>query len=187
MPDAATSVSTIAGQMFMPTSVARMPISRPAEPVITPAERSNSPAIMSSATITAGMPIVEATSVQLEMPESSKNRLFWVKKKTPTTSLVERGQLGLRARALDRGLGGLGDVRVERHHRVEGLVGLQLGLDLGLGRRDVRGALDLQVGHVAAEALLDAVAALLEADVVLLVDDAEHLLGALGLQALAGG
>ena len=31
--------------------------------------------------------------------------------------------------------------------RVEGLVGLQLGLDLGLRRGDVRGALDLQVGH----------------------------------------
>ena len=66
--------------------------------------------------------------------------------------------------------------------RVVGLVGLELGLDLRLGRGDVRRALDLQVGHVAAEALLDAVAALLEADVVLLVDDAEHLLGALGLK-----
>ena len=47
-----------------------MPIIRPAEPVITPADRSNSPPIISSATTTAGMPIVEATSVQLAMPSS---------------------------------------------------------------------------------------------------------------------
>ena len=93
--------------------------------------------------------------------------------------------LALRARALDRRRGGVGDVRVERDHGVVGLVGLELGLDLRLGGGDVRRALDLQVGHVAAEALLDAVAALLEADVVLLVDDAEDLLGALGLEARA--
>src|SRR5919107_864961 len=49
-PDAASSVSTIASQMFIPTSVARMPIIRPAEPVMTPAERSNSPPIINSAT-----------------------------------------------------------------------------------------------------------------------------------------
>ena len=65
---AAISVSTIASQMFMPTSVARIPIIRPAEPVITPADRSNSPPIISRATTTAGMPIVEATSVQFAMP-----------------------------------------------------------------------------------------------------------------------
>ena len=47
-----------------------MPIIRPAEPVITPADRSNSPPIISSATTTAGMPIVEATSVQFAMPSS---------------------------------------------------------------------------------------------------------------------
>ena len=45
-----------------------MPIIRPAEPVITPADRSNSPPIISSATATAGIPIVDATSVQFAMP-----------------------------------------------------------------------------------------------------------------------
>src|SRR4051812_33877397 len=328
--------------MFMLTFVARMPIIRPAEPVITPADRSNSPPIISSATTTAGMPIVEATSVQLEMPSSLRKSEFWVQKKTATTTAassapisgrrmmravvlmfvsrssltgtggggaaavpapvpadaagglaaieclsitsassgcvtrlryrrrargappdpgslmgrlagalagellhrrrvglvdeagaredrlaaadrvgvaleqlqehdrqvalqvlllvdrevdraaldaldhigvdVERRQLGVGARALDRRRRRHRDVRVQGHHRVVGLVGLELGLDLGLGRGDVRGALDLQVGHVATEALLDAVAALLEADVVLLVDDAEHLLGAVRLQ-----
>ena len=58
-----------------------MPIIRPAEPVITPADRSNSPPIISSATTTAGMPIVEATSVQLAMPSSFRNSEFWVQKK----------------------------------------------------------------------------------------------------------
>ena len=67
--------------MFMPTSVARMPIIRPAVPVITPAERSNSPPIISSATTTAGMPIVDATSVQLAMPSSCRNSAFCVQKK----------------------------------------------------------------------------------------------------------
>src|SRR4051794_15527804 len=317
------SVRTIASQMFMLTSVARIPIIRPAEPVITPADRSNSPPIISSATTTAGMPIVEATSVQLAMPSSFKNSAFWVQKKIATTTAarsapisgrrrmraiglmpasrsswtgtgdgavavllisglsseararggrsrgaagrpvrclagaltgelldgrgvglfdeagpgehglaaadgvgvvleqlqehdrevplevlllidgeqhvaaldvlqqrraqVERGQLGAGARALDRGLGRRGDVRVQGHHRVVGLVGLQLGLDLGLGGGDVRRALDLEVGHRPAEALLDAVAALLEADVVLLVDDAEDLLDARGLELGARG
>src|SRR4051812_11104684 len=103
---------------------------------------------------------------------------------------VERRQLRIRARTLDRRLGGGRDVRVQRDDGVERLVGLELGLDLGLGRGDVGRALDLEVGHGAAEALLDTVAALLQADVVLLVDDAEHLLGArvleLGARRLAG-
>src|SRR4051812_15430967 len=291
--------------MFIPTSVARMPSMRPAEPVITPADRSNSPPIINSATSTAGMPIVDATSVQLAMPSSRRKSAFCDQKKIATTTAassapisgrrrirdarlmfasrssatgiagggaagdgvgcvvlmalpraglrelrdgpgvvlvdearagedgqaaadgvgvvpeelqehdrqvalevlllidgeldrpgldvldhvradVERRQLRAGARALDRRLGRLADVRVERDHRVKGLVGLELRLDLGLRRGDVRRALDLEVGHVAAEALLDAVAALLEADVVLLVDDAEDLLDSLGLEPLAG-
>src|SRR5215813_12936496 len=231
--------------MFMSTCVARIPIIRPAEPVITPADRSNSPPIMSSATRTAGMPIVDATSVQLAMPSSWRNSEFCDQKKIATTTAassapisgrrsiravmlmlasrssatgtagggaagggegcvvlmalpgaglrelrdgrgvvlvdearagedrlaaadgvgvgleelqehdrqvalqvlllidreldgagldvldhlrveVERGELRARARALDRGLRGHGDVRVERDHRVEGLVGLEL-------------------------------------------------------------
>src|SRR4051812_49401308 len=316
------------------SSVARMPIIRPAEPVMTPADRSNSPPIMSSATTTAGMPMVDATSVQFEMPSSFRNSEFCVQKKIATTSAassapisgrrrsraigpifarrsspagtggggatsgagvavpvrvaiarssisslllcedaerrlprtgpalgaslsraglgqlldrrdvalvdeagprqhrlaaadrvrvvpeelqehdrqialqvlllvhgelnlarldvlehrraeVERRELRVRAGARDRRLGRGGDVRVQRDDPVEGLVRLQLGLDLGLRRRDVRGALDLEVGHRAAEALLHAVAALLQADVVLLVDDAEHLLDAVGLQPRA--
>src|SRR4029079_416117 len=99
---------------------------------------------------------------------------------------VERRERRVRARALDRRLRGRRDVRVQRDDAVEGLVGLQLGLDLGLRRRDVRGALHLEVGHRAAEALLHAVAALLQADVVLLVDDAEGPLDGVGLQPRAG-
>ena len=59
--------------MFIPTSVVRMPISRPVLPVITPADRSNSPPIISSATATAMMPSVDATSVQRAMPLSVAN------------------------------------------------------------------------------------------------------------------
>src|SRR5919197_220156 len=47
---------------------------------------------------------------------------------------VERGDLRARARALDRGDRRGRDVRVQRDDRVEGLVGLQLGLELGLRR-----------------------------------------------------
>src|SRR6476660_912063 len=68
------------------SSVARMPIIRPAEPVITPADRSNSPPIISSATATAGMPIVEATSVQLAMPSRWAHSEIWVVKKIATAS-----------------------------------------------------------------------------------------------------
>ena len=50
-----------------------MPISRPVEPVITPDDRSNSPPIISSATATAMMPSVDATSVQRAMPLSVAN------------------------------------------------------------------------------------------------------------------
>ena len=70
------------------------------------------------------------------------------------------------------------------------VVGLELGLDLGERRLDVVDALDLEVLDVAAEALLGAVAALVEADVRLLVDDAEQLVRAglleLRARALAG-
>jgi len=52
---------------------------------MTPAERSNSPPIISRATTTAGMPIVDATSVQFEMPSSFRNSAFWVQKKIATT------------------------------------------------------------------------------------------------------
>jgi hypothetical protein len=85
-PLAAIRVSTIASQMFMFTSVARMPIIRPAEPVMTPADRSNSPPIIRMATATAGIPIVDATSVQLEMPSSFRNSEFCVQKKIATTT-----------------------------------------------------------------------------------------------------
>src|SRR4051812_37928452 len=92
-PVAAISVSTIASQMFMFTSVARIPIIRPAEPVITPADRSNSPPIISRATTTAGMPMVAATSVQFEMPSSFRNSEFWVQKKMATTTAASRAPI----------------------------------------------------------------------------------------------
>src|SRR4051812_47149746 len=299
MPPAASRVSRIASHMFIPALVARMPMNSPAEPVMTPAERSNSPPIISSAIATAGMPIVEATSVQFEIPSRVMNWLvvtvkkiataraaiaapssgrrnsfvasetFAMRSSTTTAGAAEPGavvlmsarplrcqlldlgrvalvdearpgqdrlaaadgvrvgleqrqehdrqvalqvlllvdreldragrdrlhdvareiegrELRARARGLDRRRRGGGDVRVERQHVVVGLVGLQLGLDLRLRGREVVGALDLQRVERAAEALLGAVAALLEADVALLVDDAEHLLGAFGLDAGAG-
>src|SRR5829696_1121674 len=81
-----TSVSRIATQMFRSSSVAMMPMNRPAVPVITPAERSNSPPIISRATATAGMPSVEATSVQLAAPSSVPNGSAVSAKNTPITA-----------------------------------------------------------------------------------------------------
>src|SRR5215216_838404 len=80
-----TSVRRIATHMFMSSSVARMPMNRPAVPVMTPAERSNSPPIMSSATATAGMPSVAATSVQFAAPSSVPNRSVLITKNSPIT------------------------------------------------------------------------------------------------------
>ena len=97
---AAISVSTIASQMFMSTLVARMPIIRPAEPVMTPADRSNSPPIISSATNTAGIPIVDATSVQFEMPSSFRNSEFCVQKKIATTIAASAAPISGRRRIL---------------------------------------------------------------------------------------
>ena len=87
--------------MFIPTSVARMPIIRPAEPVITPADRSNSPPIISSATTTAGMPIVDATSVQFAMPSSCRNSEFCVQKKIATTIAASSAPISGRRRMRD--------------------------------------------------------------------------------------
>jgi hypothetical protein len=100
-PVAAASVITIASQMFIPTSVARMPIISPAEPVMTPAERSNSPPIISSATITAGMPIVDATSVQLAMPSSCRNSDACVQKKIATMIAASSAPISGRRRMRD--------------------------------------------------------------------------------------
>src|SRR5918996_919583 len=327
-PAAATSVSRIASHMFMPTSVAMTPMNSPAVPVITPAERSNSPPIIRSATATAGIPIVDATSVQLAAPSSVPKSSVVTAKKSPITAAamsapssgrrsslvsiltsamrssttdvggggssavawllipvsssslarvpggpepagsgppdvgsarallrelldgigvglvheagagehrqpaadrvgvlveqrqehdrqislevlllvdgeldlggldrlhdvaaeVERRHLRLRPRAPDRVARGDGDVRVERQHGADRVVRLELGLDLGERRGDVRDALHLQVLDLAAEALPGPVAALLEADVALLVDDAEQLAGVAALgQPPTGG
>ena len=62
------------------------PISSPVVPVITPAERSNSPPIISSATATAMIPSVEATSVQFAMPLSVPNASVVTQKNAQTTS-----------------------------------------------------------------------------------------------------
>src|SRR5262245_30122652 len=98
------SVITIASQTFMFSSVARMPIIRPAEPVITPADRSNSPPIMSSATTTAGIPIVDATSVQFAMPLSFRNSEFCVQKKIATTTAARSAPISGRRRSRAIGL-----------------------------------------------------------------------------------
>src|SRR3954453_9959607 len=71
--------TTIAGQMFQPYFVVRMPSSNPELPIITPAERANSPPIMSSATGTATMPSYAATLSQLlQMPKSPAQLTFVV-------------------------------------------------------------------------------------------------------------
>src|SRR5919106_1912665 len=326
-PPAAASVSRIASHMFMPTSVAMTPMNSPAVPVITPAERSNSPPIIRSATATAGIPIVDATSVQLAAPSSVPKSSGVTAKKSPITAAamsapssgrrsslvsmltsamrssttdvggggssavawllipvsssslvrlpggpepagsgppgvgsarallrelldgigvglvheagagehrqaaadrvgvlveqrqehdrqislevlllvdgeldlagldrlhdvaaeVERRHLRLRPRAPDRVARGDGDVRVERQHGADRVVRLELGLDLGERRGDVRDALHLQVLDLAAVALPGPVAALLEADVALLVDDTEQLAAAALRQLPAGG
>ena len=68
-----------------------------------------------------------------------------------------------------------GDVGVESEHRVDVRISLELGLDLGLALGDVgESSAQLQVLDVA-ERVSGAVAALLETDVVLLLDRAEHL------------
>src|SRR5215208_5702174 len=303
------NVTTIAGHIEKPHSVVSSPSRRPVVPVMTPAERSNSPPIISSATATAMIPSVDATSVQLAIPLSVPNESVLSQKKAQMTSApsseptsgrrssrthrlmfasrssatgsgvggapagaaaaelpppmasvitfslrvlwtlpsgsvdplvssprsllrqlrdrvgvglvqrqehhrqvalqvlllvdgeldlarldrlhdvaaeIERGDLGVRAGALDRVARGDRDVRVERQHRVDRLVRLQLGLDLGQRGLDVVDALDLLVLDRAAEALLGAVAALVEADVRLLVDDAEQLLPARLLELLPG-
>src|SRR5690242_13442295 len=103
--------------MFIPTSVARMPSIKPAEPVMTPADRSNSPPIISSATATDGMPMVEATSVQLEMPSSFRNSEFCVQKKMAITTaassapisgrrMIRAAVLMLASRSSPAGVGG---------------------------------------------------------------------------------
>jgi hypothetical protein len=104
IPPAAMSVRTIATQTFSSSSVASRPIIRPAEPVMTPAERSNSPPIISSATTTAGMPIVEATSVQLAMPSSFRNSEFCVQKKIATTTAASSAPISGRRRRRAIGL-----------------------------------------------------------------------------------
>src|SRR5918996_90351 len=80
------NVTTIAGHIDRPHSVVSTPISRPVEPVITPAERSNSPPIISNATATDMIPIVEATSVQFAIPLSVPNASVVTQKNTQTTS-----------------------------------------------------------------------------------------------------
>src|SRR5215217_4755719 len=323
------NVTTIAGHIEKPHSVVSSPSRRPVVPVMTPAERSNSPPIISSATATAMIPSVDATSVQLAIPLSVPNESVLSQKKAQMTSApsseptsgrrssrthrlmfasrssatgsgvggapagaaaaelpppmasvitfslrvlwtlpscsvdplvssprsllrqlrdrvgvvlgdvawagehglaaadrvrvglvqrqedhrqvalqvlllvdgeldlarldrlhdvaaeIERGDLGVRAGALDRVARGDRDVRVEREDCVDRLVRLQLGLDLGQRGLDVVDALDLDVLD-RAEALLGAVAALVEADVRLLVDDAEQLLRARLLELLPG-
>ena len=68
MQAAKANVTRIAGHMDMPYSVVSTPHSSPEVPTMTPELRSNSPAIISSATGTATMPTVEATSVQRAVP-----------------------------------------------------------------------------------------------------------------------
>ena len=65
---ASASETSIATQTLSPYSVVRMPTTRPVKPVIAPADRSNSPPIMSRATATAMMPIVDAPRSQVLAP-----------------------------------------------------------------------------------------------------------------------
>src|SRR5918997_719307 len=89
--------------MFMPTSVAMIPMKRPEDPVMTPAERSNSPPIISRATATAGMPSVDATSVQLAAPSSvPKSSVVKAKKSPITAAAIRAPSSGRRASFVSR-------------------------------------------------------------------------------------
>ena len=83
---AKANVTRIAGHIEKPHSVVSRPITRPVVPVITPADRSNSPPIISSATATAMIPYVEATSVQFAIPLSVPNASVVTQKNTQMTS-----------------------------------------------------------------------------------------------------
>src|SRR5215217_4887988 len=93
-----SSVRAIATHMFMSSSVASRPMNRPAVPVMTPAERSNSPPIMSSATATAGMPSVDATSVQFAAPSTVPNRSVVNTKNRPITVAASTAPISGRRR-----------------------------------------------------------------------------------------
>lgn len=84
----------------------------------------------------------------------------------------------------DRTFGDLGHLGAERDDAVDRLVGLQLGLDDRLRGRQVV-VVDLDVGHRAAEGVLDAGAALFEADVARLLDHAEDVVHSFGLELCA--
>ena len=63
-----------------------MPTVRAVVPVITPADRSKCPPIMSSATATAMIPNVEATSSQLAIPLNDRNTSDCTEKNARTTT-----------------------------------------------------------------------------------------------------
>ena len=100
---AKANVTMIAGHMLKPHSVVSRPSSRPVVPVITPADRSNSPPIISSATTTAMMPSVEATSVQLATPPSVRKLPAVAAKNSPTASApISAPSSGLRSSFVTR-------------------------------------------------------------------------------------
>src|ERR1700754_576132 len=90
---------------------------------------------------------------------------------------VEGGDLRLAAGVLHRLDGAQRERGTERDHHVDALVLLELGTDGRLHRRLVP-AVDVDLVVLAAEALLDAVAAGLELHLALFLHDAEHVLGA---------
>src|SRR4051812_25652458 len=65
---ASASDTRIATQMLRPYSVVRMPTTSPVKPVMAPADRSNSPPIISIATATAMIPIVDADRSHVAAP-----------------------------------------------------------------------------------------------------------------------
>jgi hypothetical protein len=82
MARASTRDTRIAAQMLRPYSVVRTPTTSPVNPVMAPAERSNSPPIISSATATAMMPIVDAPRSQVLDPLAVAKAAVVVAKKT---------------------------------------------------------------------------------------------------------
>ena len=73
MTPANANTAARAGHMFQPHSTVSRPSRMPADAVMTPADRSNSPPIISSATATEGIPIVDATSSHRAAPDTSAN------------------------------------------------------------------------------------------------------------------
>ncbi len=94
------SDTRMAAQMLRPYSVVSTPTMSPVKPVMAPADRSNSPPIISSATATAMMPIVEAPRSQVLAPGAVAKTLVVAAKKTKITTAATSAPISGRFKSL---------------------------------------------------------------------------------------